>query len=146
LSAKKPPRSAYWHVWTDADGVSRQSRCEFTEFELAPINAGSAPQWQGRKTSAPCTTFVTVLPVGWCGDWHENPKPQWVIPLSGRWYVETMDGQRVEMGPGELSFGEDQATRDGRGHRSGTLGEAPAVVMIIQFEDGEGAGAPCRFG
>jgi hypothetical protein len=36
-----------------------------------------------------------------------------------------MDGVRVEMGPGEISFGEDQNTRqvDGkRGHLSGTVG------------------------
>ena len=38
-----------------------------------------------------------------------------------------MDGQRVEMGPGELSFGEDQGTkRDAKGrhgHLSGTVGD-----------------------
>ena len=42
------------------------------------------------------TVFVTVLPVGWIGDWHENPRPQWIIPLSGRWFVELMDGVRVK--------------------------------------------------
>jgi hypothetical protein len=46
------------------------------------------------------TVFVTVLPVGWIGDWHENPRPQWIIPLSGRWFVESMDGIRIEIGPG----------------------------------------------
>lgn len=51
--------------------------------------------------------MMTVLPVGWTGEWHENPKPQWILPLSGRWFVESMDGQRVEMGSGELSFGAD---------------------------------------
>ena len=25
--------------------------------------------------------LVTVLPVGWIGDWHENPRPQWIIPV-----------------------------------------------------------------
>jgi hypothetical protein len=57
--------------------------------------------------------------------------------LSGRWFVESMDGVRVEMGPGEISFGEDQNTRqvDGkRGHLSGTLGPEPAVLMLVQFK------------
>ena len=66
------------------------------------------------KTHAGAEMLVTVLPVGWVGDWHENPRPQWIIPLSGRWFVETMDGARVEMGPGEMSFGEDQGTRPRR--------------------------------
>jgi len=83
--------------------------------------------------------LVANMPVGWIGDWHENPKPQWIIPLSGRWFVETTDGVRVEMGPGELSFGGDQNAKPdahGRvGHRSGTVGDAPAVVMIVQLND-----------
>ncbi len=92
--------------------------------------------------------MVTVLPAGWVGGWHENPKPQWIIPLSGRWFVESMDGQRVEMGPGEISFGEDQNTRasDGRkGHSSGTVGDAPAVLMLVQFDTPGPLATPCRF-
>jgi hypothetical protein len=87
--------------------------------------------------------------VGWIGEWHENPKPQWIIPLSGRWFVETMDGQRVEMGPGDISFGEDQGTvtdSDGRkGHRSGTLGSEPAVLMLVQLDENPTVASPCRF-
>jgi hypothetical protein len=108
----------------------------------------AAPQWQGRKVHEGATVFVTVQPVGWIGDWHENPKPQWIVPLSGRWFVEAMDGQRVEMGPGEISFGEDQHTRerDGRrGHLSGTVGDEPAVLMIVQLDEAPRSGSPCRF-
>ena len=82
--------------------------------------------------------------MGWIGDWHENPKPQWIVPLSGRWFVETMDGMRVEMGPGEFSFGGDQnANEDARGrigHRSGTVGDAPATLMVVQLEGDEWRG------
>src|SRR5262249_24373669 len=89
---------------------------------------------------------VLVLPVGWVGEWHENPKPQWIIPLSGRWFVETMDGKRVEMGPGELSFGGDQNTKpdaQGRkGHRSGAVGNQPCVTLLIQLEKDPFAGQP----
>jgi len=93
----------------------------------------------GAKSQGEATVLVTILPVGWIGDWHENPKPQWIIPLSGRWFVESMDGQRVEMGPGEMSFGEDQNTRaqgDRQGHLSGTVGEAPAILMLVQIGRG----------
>jgi hypothetical protein len=107
----------------------------------------AAPQWQGRMMTGTTGAMVTAQPVGWVGQWHENPKPQWIIPLSGRWFVEAMDGQRVEMGPGEISFGGDQncRERDGKtGHLSGTVGDAPAVLMVIQF-DGAAAVAPCGF-
>jgi hypothetical protein len=119
-----------------------------TKFEKTAIAPQAAPQWIGAKTRDAATVFVTVLPAGWIGDWHENPKPQWIIPLSGRWFVESMDGQRVEMGPGEISFGEDKNTRKmagKQGHRSGTLGDAPAVLLIVQFDATAAPASPCRF-
>ncbi len=112
------------------------------------MGAGAAPQWQGTKTHDGMTVMVTVQPVGWVGEWHENPKPQWIVPLSGRWFVESMDGTVVEMGPGELSLGEDQNTRPTngrRGHRSGTVGDAPAVLMVVQFDALPTIDQPCRF-
>jgi hypothetical protein len=145
MSAK--PAIRYWHLWTDADGVSHQAQCVMTEFELKSMQPPADPQWQGTRLSGRMTTLVTVLPVGWIGTWHENPKPQWIVPLSGRWFVESMDGTRVEMGPGELSFGGDRNCRefDGKlGHRSGTVGDAPAVLMIIQLEDALAPTSPCE--
>jgi len=142
------PIVPYWHLWTDGNGVSRQSRCDMTEFELKSIQPPADPQWQGRKAEGVVATMVMQLPVGWIGTWHENPKPQWIIPLSGRWFVESMDGTRVEMGPGELSFGGDQHCRETggkRGHRSGTIGEVPAVLMVIQFDASSAPVLPCGF-
>jgi len=144
MSEPKPPTVPYWHLWTDDDGVSRQTRCAMTSFDLKSIAPPATPQWLGEKTQEKSTVLVTVLPVGWTGDWHENPKPQWIVPLSGRWFVESMDGQRVEMGAGEISFGEDMDTNDGKGHRSGAVGDEPAVLMIVQFEKAH-LHSPCRF-
>jgi hypothetical protein len=48
-----------------------------------------------------------------------------------------MDGRRVEMGVGEVSFGADQGTREHngrRGHRSWTVGDQPAVLLLVQFD------------
>lgn len=138
MSDKTQPTVPYWHIWTDEQGVSHQTECSLTEFELGSIGGGADPQWKGNRTSAKTTVMTTVLPVGWTGDWHENPMPQWIIPLSGRWSVESMDGTKVELGPGEMSFGGDQhcQERDGRkGHRSATVGDEPAVLMLVQFED-----------
>ncbi len=111
----------YWHLWTDADGVSHQRRCSMSQFESKSIQPPADPQWQGRATDGAMTMLVTVLPVGWVGTWHENPKPQWIVPLSGRWFVESMDGTRVEMGCGEISFGADQGCRAVDGRRGTSL-------------------------
>jgi hypothetical protein len=146
---KEKPTVSYWHVWTDEKGVSHQKRCEMSEFKLQSISEGAAPSWIDKQSTPGATVLVVVQPVGWVGEWHENPKPQWIIPLSGRWFVETMDGKRVEMGPGDISFGGDQNTKpdaQGRkGHRSGTVGNQPSVNLIVQLEKDPFPGQPCGF-
>ncbi len=147
--SSSPPVIRYWHVWTDPEGISRQSRCQIQDFTLKSISPPASPQWLDQMQQAGATVVFTVQPVGWIGSWHENPKPQWIIPLSGCWFVETMDGQRVEMGVGEISFGEDQNTKvDAKGHQghlSGTVGDAPAVLMIVQLQETPTVGQACRF-
>lgn len=130
------PKLDYWHVWTDANGVSHQTRCSLANFELGGVGDAAA-QWNDKQAKGEATVVFVVLPVGWIGEWHENPAPQWILPLSGRWWVESMDGTRIEMGSGELSLGEDQnCVQDGegrKGHRSGTVGDEPAVLMTVQL-------------
>jgi hypothetical protein len=53
------------------------------------------------------------------------------------------------MGTGELSFGADQNCREvqgKRGHRSGTVGDIPAVLMLVQLDDATASVAPRGFG
>jgi hypothetical protein len=134
-SANAKPAVHYWHLWTDEDGVSHQTRCALTAFDFRGIGDAD-PQWNNHQPRTDATVVFTVQPVGWTGEWHENPAPQWIVVLSGRWWIESMDGTRVEQGPGEFSFGEDQdCTETGgrKGHRSGTIGDEPAVLMTVQL-------------
>ncbi len=129
------PTVPYWHLWTDDAGVSHQAQCALTSFELKGVGPAD-PQWNDKQGTNPSTVVFTVQPVGWVGEWHENPAPQWIVVLSGRWFIESMDGTRIEQGAGEFSFGEDQncAEVEGkRGHRSGTIGDIPAVLMTVQL-------------
>jgi len=130
------PRIGYWHLWSDERGVSHQTRCELDRFKLKGIG-NAAPQWNNSQATTSATVVFTVQPSGWIGEWHENPAPQWILPISGRWWVESMDGTRIEMGPGDLSLGEDQGCIGDRaqrkGHRSGTIGNEPAILMTVQL-------------
>jgi len=131
------PKLGYWHIWADAQGVSHQKYCELDQFELKGVGQ-AAPQWNNTQASSGATVVFTVQPVGWIGEWHENPAPQWILPISGRWWVESMDGTRVEMGPGDLSLGEDQGciadAQQRKGHRSGVIGDEPAVLMTVRLD------------
>lgn len=138
MTGGQAPTVEYWHVWTDTDRRSRQERRMLDGFRFASIIPGTDPIWTRPPEDGARRTVLAILPAGVVGEWHENPVPQWIVVLRGRWFVETMDGQRVEMGPGELSFGGDQGTRsvDGRtGHRSGAAGTEPCVLLLVQFDD-----------
>jgi len=126
-----------WHVWCDQDGISHQTKRWIDSFTQTIFLDGLPSIWRYQPAATPHTVLMLTLIPGQDYEWHENPCPQWIVPLQGRWYVETMDGVRVEMGPGEISFGADQNCRpvDGRrGHRSGAVGSEPAVIMLIQVD------------
>lgn len=136
-SDKAGPRPSlpYSHLYVDADGISHQSRCALTDYELKTVGPAD-PQWNDEMARSEATVVFTVQPVGWVGDWHENPAPQWIIVLSGHWWIESMDGTRIEQGPGDFSFGEDQGcteTDGKKGHKSGTIGDEPCCLMTVQL-------------
>ena len=138
------PSVSFWHLFVGEDGVSRQAQCVLTDYELKGVGPAD-PQWNDTMERGEATVVFTVQPVGWVGEWHENPAPQWIVVLSGRWFVESMDGTRIEQGPGEFSFGEDQGCTErqgGKGHRSGTVGHIPCCLMTVQLHR-EPQCAPC---
>ena len=146
-SAAPQPHS-YWHVWVDSTGTTHQNKCEFRDFRPLSLGKGVQPIFVDRLLDTPAHVVIAQFPKGWVGDWHENPAPQWIIPLSGRWFFETMDGHRVEMGPGDASLGEDQGSKPNAavhvGHLSGTLGDAPITLMFVQLDHKLTPNQACR--
>ena len=135
------PSVPYWHLYTDENGASHLTRCALSDYALESVGSAD-PQWNNAMARGEATVVFTVQPVGWVGEWHENPAPQWIVVLSGRWWIESMDGTRIEQGAGEFSFGEDQgcvAMEGRRGHRSGTIGDVPCCLMTVRL-----AAAPKR--
>ncbi|MFM9087355.1 MAG: cupin domain-containing protein [Cyanobium sp.] len=146
--ASPPSPLHYWHLWTDSDGITHQSHCSFAAFTSSPLNPHVAAQWSA-KLMDDGNSFLTLLPVGWLGEWHENQVPKWIFVLSGSWFVESMDGKRQVFGPGDFSFGGDQCSRrldDGRWcHLSGQVGDEPCLQLIIQRNDDGWRQAPPGF-
>ena len=102
----------FWRVWVNDQGVSCQSFHSLTGQQHSVFAEGAAPIWSAVHYEGKAKLITLMLIPGEIGEWHENPMPQWIIPLRGRWSVETMDGVIVEMGPGDISFGGDQGTKN----------------------------------
>ncbi|MEX0153612.1 hypothetical protein [Microbacterium sp. LMI1-1-1.1] len=137
--AETAPTVELIHVTTGPDGLTVTERLPAPEMTMRPVGQGIPPIWASDPQADVQSWSIWTLPPGWRGGWHRNPSRQWVMPISGRWWVETQDGVRTEMGPGEAHLGDDtNAVPDstGRvGHDSGVIGDEPLVVMIVQLDD-----------
>jgi hypothetical protein len=144
-----PPVTYYWHNWTDGKGVSHLTRCPLSNFELQSLSPPAAPEWANRRAPGTASLITVVQPSGWKGVWHQESKVYWTVTLTGRWFVEAMDGTRVELGPGDVSLGEDQNTKQDaqgrKGHRSGNIGEDTVTLLVIELDVTPTVDQPCRF-
>ncbi|CAN5363855.1 hypothetical protein BH10PSE15_BH10PSE15_07220 [soil metagenome] len=133
-----PPRMAFWQMTNAADGRSTIAQHVLDGFLQQSVSGDTAAIWMRRFSGTVKAVWFNILPIGWVGEWHPSPSLQWVVPVSGRWFIETQDGERVEMGPGDIHWGADieNALESSRiGHRSGQMGDQPCVQLMVQFAE-----------
>jgi hypothetical protein len=103
------------HVYATPDGESH-----LEELSVAP-NAGNLPlQWLRAISYKPNKV-----------DWHHAPQPQFAINLTGDLQVETSDGTKRKIGPGDLVFLDDT---HGKGHITRLL--SPVTALFIKPPEG----------
>lgn len=61
-------------------------------------------------------------------DFHNAPRRQYVVNLTGSVELETGDGTCRVLGPGEILLAEDTT---GRGHKSRAVGNTPRTCLFI---------------
>lgn len=152
-AAPSAPEMTYRDLWTDASGKSHFTLCRLHDFDLKSMSKPAGPQWQDHLAQGNATVIATVQPDKWDGAWHEDPEPQWIIPLSGTWFMQAMDGTRFEMGPGDIALGEDQQTVPAtsgpmagkKGHLAGNVSSGEVKLLVIQLADLPPSHNPCRF-
>lgn len=137
---QNPPSVPFWQMKAGLDGGSTIERQALADFVWKSVSGNAAPIWMREFQGVVKAVWFNVLPVGWVGEWHPSPAMQWVVPLSGRWFIETQDGTRIEMGPGDIHWGADLADTGidpTIAHRSGQIGDVPCVQLMVQFHSSE---------
>ena len=71
-------------------------------------------------------------PSGTFSDWHNAPRRQYVITLSGEVEIGLGDGTTHRFGPGHVNLVEDTT---GKGHTTRSVGNSPRVTATIHLED-----------
>ena len=86
----------------------------------------------GRSPAFPVATLdFRQAPAEHEPGWHNAPRRQFVITLSGTLEIEIGDGSRRRLGPGEVLLAEDL---EGRGHVSRTA-EAPRRIIVVPLAE-----------
>ena len=65
-------------------------------------------------------------------DYHNAPRRQYVVNLSGTAEFETADGTKVQMEPGDILVAEDLT---GHGHIARSLGDTPRASLAVPLAD-----------
>jgi quercetin dioxygenase-like cupin family protein len=103
------------HLYTGDDGESH-----FTEggVDLSPLDAANA----GSPSEAATTVSFQESAAGSSLTWHNAPRRQYVITLSGTLEFETRGGERFTIAPGNVLLAEDMT---GGGHRRRLADDQP---------------------
>jgi hypothetical protein len=113
-----------YRVYTGDDGLSR---FEALEIPFEPAYFGT--QWQFEPGSGP--VIFRQLPAGETLDFHNPPRRQMVVTISGAAEIECGDGSRLRIGPGDTLFVEDLT---GRGHLTREI-DGPRRSINIPLPD-----------
>ena len=71
-------------------------------------------------------------PPGRFVDWHNAPRRQYVITLSGGVEIGLGDGSVHRFGPGHVTLAEDLT---GKGHTTRSVGDEPRISATIPLDD-----------
>ena len=71
-------------------------------------------------------------------DWHNAPRRQYVITLSGQGEVELAGGKKIHLGPGHIELAEDTT---GKGHITRVVGNEDRITITLPLSDQSGRSA-----
>ncbi len=147
MSEPTPPTMAYWHVYTDADGVSRQTKCELTRFKFEGVDPQTAPQWNDKQEKAPspspspsCRRLGRRMARESAPAMDRHPLRPLVRGDHGRHPRRDGTG-RIDDGRGS---GHPRARRQ-EGHLSGTVGDEPCAMIVTGLDVTPTINQPGRF-
>lgn len=111
-------------LYTGPDGESHFADIEIPLDEANPGRYFSAPM---KATSIVFGEMGSSYPLGW----HNAPRRQFVIILSGGMEIEVGDGTKRKLGAGEILLAEDLT---GRGHVTRNAGNKPRRNIVVTLD------------
>jgi hypothetical protein len=107
-------------------GEDNESHLEELDVPLEPARYGTL------SDEVPVTGVIfRETPIGGELDYHNAPRRQFVITLTGAVEIECFDGSKVRLGPGDILLADDTT---GRGHITREI-EGPRRSIFLPLPD-----------
>ena len=116
----------YTHVYADGAGMSH-FRDESFDFRS---NRPGGPLSHALATG-PGAMLLRLKP-GAVEDWHNAPRPWYLIVVQGMSEVTTSDGEKRRFGPGSIVLLDDTS---GKGHQTRTVGTVDHIAAVVPIAD-----------
>jgi quercetin dioxygenase-like cupin family protein len=114
----------YTRIYADAAGESHFEDVE-VPMNAAPYNTGSISEMFAAKG-----VMFRVSP-DYFVDWHNAPRRQFVVNVTGSLEVTASDGTKRLFGPGTIMLAEDVT---GKGHTSRGVGNGERLSLFIPLD------------
>ena len=110
---------AFFRLYTDANGTSQMEELDLASTpDLTTLHAATKAIFRSSES-------------GYFSDWHNAPRRQYIITLSGEAEIGLRDGRIQHLGAGDVNLAEDIT---GTGHTTRVVGNAPRVTATIHLE------------
>ena len=116
----------YTRIYADGDG---ESHLQDVDQPMKPADHASA---MSEMIAAKGVIFRESRSGEYFVDWHNAPRRQFVVNLSGDVEIEVSDGTIRRFGPGSILLAEDVT---GKGHISRGVGTTPRQTLFIPLTD-----------
>lgn len=124
LAARPGTPVVVTRLYTGTDG---QTHAE--EVELKLTKSGNT---DGAGLLPVTGAEVHRHPAGSFSDWHQSPRRQYVITISGHGEIELAGGQKIPVGPGHIDLVEDTT---GKGHITRNAPDEDRITIWLPIAD-----------
>jgi hypothetical protein len=116
----------YTRIYADAKG---ETHLQDVEPEMKPTDHAST---MSDLIAAKGVIFRDTDSAEYFIDWHNAPRRQFVVNLSGDVEITTSDGEKRTFGPGSILLAEDVT---GKGHISRGIGKSERRTLFIPLAE-----------
>lgn len=119
----------FLRVYTGEDG---KSHIQEINPPFQPFVDTEGAHGEGTPLEAATGITFRISPPGYFLNWHNAPRRQYTITLSGEVEVAVGDGTVRRLGPGDILLAEDLT---GQGHTTRVVSKEPRLAAVVPLAD-----------